>query len=997
MKNALTILFIHLSLLTFGQINYTTVPIDLQLVARDKVTNLGNVKIEGNVDQLSNYGFIKVEVYRNEVLLNTEDNELTYIDSKAPFLFNLSIKAELANYSFKIYGYKSAEAIYELNKTVSNVVAGDVYIIQGQSNAVAGIKSGSANGSKSNYIRVYSSGTASSLILISNNAWYVADGDVGSGTDGHIGQWGLKLARMLIDNLQIPIAVFNGAHSGQPISFFQAASDYKTSLSSNYGRLYYRLNQTGLKNNVRAVLWSQGESNAQSSYTSILSYKNYFKALENSWVTDYPNIEKIYIFQTKDCNCSTTADGKMNVKEAQRQLASENNEIEIMPTTSLYLHTDNCHFPFVNGYESFATRIHKLVLHDIYGISYTEEIKAPMIKSAEFIAPNTLVLETDAISLKFSSTDQTTMLTRLKQDFELRNAQGALITDVVLSGNKIYFTLSSDPGPIGNVSFVGYNSNIGFTITNSSNIELISFRNFPIKNLTYNGGNNSSNPVIENTFICNAVGSSASIAVNSSTTNTIYTWLVKTPDGEWTAISSLNASTVYSTYNTAILNIKKSSTLPVTGTLYRVIVNDGVYGDLTSNEATLIVDTTPVSKLITGASPVCSGESKTLNYGIGSVGTIQWQYSTTSSTSNFIDLYEENGLTYTASDLQQTTWFRVANESGACPSVYSAAVQVIVNPKPVAGTITGGDTNVCKTSNLTVLTLNNSVGTIKWQKLTTLTGTPSYITSATASTYTASGLTTTTYYRAVLSSGVCDLVYSPIVQIGVNVVPVFNPISPICNGSPMSPLPTISINGVRGTWSPAVNNTATMLYTFVPNGVCVNTTTMTITVNTTAAPVGDEIQGFNMNISKTISDLVVVGSNIRWYTSIENALANTTPLELSTILVMGNTYYAMQTINGCSSTTPLAVKTYVNVNLGITDFDFNGLQFYPNPISDYFTIIYTERITTVELFNTIGQSLHIAHPNALKTTLNVNFLPSGVYYIEIKANNKKGLLKVIKK
>jgi hypothetical protein len=152
-----------------------------------------------------------------------------------------------------------------------------------------------------------------------------------------------------------------------------------------------------------------------------------------------------------------------------------------------------------------------------------------------------------------------------------------------------------------------------------------------------------------------------------------------------------------------------------------------------------------------------------------------------------------------------------------------------------------------------------------------------------------------------------------------------------------------------------------------------------------------------MNISKTISDLVVVGSNIRWYTSIENALANTTPLELSTILVMGNTYYAMQTINGCSSTTPLAVKTYVNVNLGITDFDFNGLQFYPNPISDYFTIIYTERITTVELFNTIGQSLHIAHPNALKTTLNVNFLPSGVYYIEIKANNKKGLLKVIKK
>ena len=1000
MKYALIILFIHISLLTFGQINYTTVPIDLQLVARDKVTNLGNVKIEGNVDQSSGYGSIKVEVYRNEVLLNTVDNELTYIDSKAPFVFNLSIQAELANYSFKIYGYNSSNSIYELNKTISNIVAGDAYIIQGQSNAVAGKYSGSANANKSDYIRVYSSGTASSATLLSNNAWYIADGDVNTLSNGNAGQWGLKLARMLIDDLQIPIAVFNGAHSGQAISFFQAASDYKTSLSSNYGRLFYRLNQTGLRNSVRAVLWSQGEADAKSSYISILSYKKYFKALENSWLKDYPNIEKIYIFQTKDCICNTTADGKMNVKEAQRQLASENNEIEIMPTTSLLLSADNCHFPFINGYESFATRIHKLVLHDIYGKSYNEEINAPMIKSTGFLAPNTLVLETDAINLKFSSADQTTMLARLKQDFELRNVQNVSITDVSLSGNKIYFTLSGDPGPIGNISFVGYNSNIGFAITNSSNIELISFRNFPIKNLTYNGGNNPGTPIIENTFICNTTGSSASIAVNSSTANTTYAWLVKIPNGEWKAISSLNAGTVYSTYNTAILNIKKSTALPVSGTLYRVVVNDGVSGDLTSNEATLIVDATPVSKLITGASTVCSGESKTLTYGIGSVGTIQWQHSTTSSSSDFIDIYQENGLTYTANDLQQTTWFRVANESGTCSPVYSKAVKVIVNPKPVSGYITGGGINVCKTTNSTVLKLNDSVGAIQWQKASEVAGLPgifSNISLATSSTYTASTLLTTTYYRAVLSSGVCNLVYSPIVQIGVNVVPVFNSISPICNGSPMSPLPTISINGVKGTWSPEVNNTATTLYTFVPNGVCVNTTTMTITVNTntTAAPIGDVNQGFNMDVPKTISDLVAIGSNISWYTSIENALANTTPLELSTILVMGNTYYAMQTINGCRSTYPLPVMT--SVNLGITDFDFKGLQFYPNPISDYFTIIYTERITSLQLFNTIGQSVFKVFPNALQTSLNINFLPSGVYYVEVKANNNKGLLKVIKK
>ena len=997
MKYALTILFIQISLFTFGQINYTSVPIDLQLVARDKITNLGNVKIEGDVDDSSGYGSIKVEVYRNDVLLNAVENELIYIDSKAPFEFNVSIQAELANYSFKIYGYKTSEAIYVLNKTVSNIVAGDAYIIQGQSNAVAVIRSGSANTNKSDFIRVYASGTADPIDLLANDVWYIANGDVNSTINGNTGQWGLKLARLLVDNLKIPIAIFNGANGAKAISFFKAPLDYKTSQTSNYGRLYYRLNRTGLKNSVRAVLWSQGEKDAQVSTTSIINYKNYFKSLENSWLIDYPNIEKFYIFQTKDCICSTSAEGKMRVKEAQRQLSIENDEIDVMPTTSLLLYSDNCHFIFSKGYESFATRIYKLVLHDIYGKLFNEEINAPMIKSVEFTSPNNLVLETDAIELKFSSTDQTTILNRLMQDFELTNAQNVTITGVSLLGNKIIFTLSGDPGPIANISFVGYNSNIGFTITNSSDIELISFRNFPIKNLTYNEGDNSNYPIIENTSICNTSGSITNIAINSPNANGFYSWFFKTPDGEWTSITSLNAGTIYSNYNTAILEIKKSTTLPITGTLFRVVANYGILGNFTSNEALLNVDIVPVSKIISSASTICSGGSKTLTYGANSVGTIQWQYSTTSSQENFIDIYEENGLTYSTSDLNQTTWFRVMNESGVCPPVFSAAVQVLVNPKPVSGYIVGGDVNVCKTSNSTILTLNNSVGTIQWQKATSLTGTYSNISSATSSTYTASALTTTNYYRAVLSSGICDLVYSPIVQIGVNVLPVFNPISPICNGSPMSPLPTISINGVRGAWSPAVNNTETTLYTFVPNGVCVNTTTMTITVNTTATPIGDLNQGFNMDVSKTISDLVAIGSNISWYTSIENALANTTPLELSTILVMGNTYYAMQTINGCSSTNPLAVKTYVNLNLGITDFDFKGLQFYPNPISDYFTIIYTERISTVQLFNTIGQSVFIANPNTFKTTLNVNFLPSGVYYVEVKANNNKGLLRVIKK
>lgn len=64
------------------------------------------------------------------------------------------------------------------------------------------------------------------------------------------------------------------------------------------------------------------------------------------------------------------------------------------------------------------------------------------------------------------------------------------------------------------------------------------------------------------------------------------------------------------------------------------------------------------------------------------------------------------------------------------------------------------------------------------------------------------------------------------------ITPTFTQVAPICFGSPLSPLPTTSTNGITGTWSPAINNTATTTYTFTPPiGFCPTaTTTMTIEV-----------------------------------------------------------------------------------------------------------------------------------------------------------------------
>lgn len=73
---------------------------------------------------------------------------------------------------------------------------------------------------------------------------------------------------------------------------------------------------------------------------------------------------------------------------------------------------------------------------------------------------------------------------------------------------------------------------------------------------------------------------------------------------------------------------------------------------------------------------------------------------------------------------------------------------------------------------------------------------------------------------------------------GGSVMPIFNPITPVCTGTPLTPLPTTSINGITGTWSPALNNLATTVYTFTPNpGQCALPATLTITILPKPAPI----------------------------------------------------------------------------------------------------------------------------------------------------------------
>jgi hypothetical protein len=292
------------------------------------------------------------------------------------------------------------------------------------------------------------------------------------------------------------------------------------------------------------------------------------------------------------------------------------------------------------------------------------------------------------------------------------------------------------------------------------------------------------------TEICISTGiESMTVVVTTSAAATInYKWQVQTTTG--TTWANISNNSIYSGATTATLGIK-SATAAMNGYKYKVIASvlNGSCGPATSLVASLTVIPKSVAGSISvAAGTICSGGSKTLTLN-GNVGTIQWQSSTTSSTTGFTSIEGAVSNTYATPALTATTYYRAVVRSGICSSITTLPVTILVSPAAIAGTITGGDVTICAYTasgtvldlsgnqialpytNVTVLSLNGSSGTIIWQKSTNFTSaTPTWSSAgSTTNTLVASNLTMDTWYRALVTSGVCNVV-SHVVKIAVSKV-----------------------------------------------------------------------------------------------------------------------------------------------------------------------------------------------------------------------------------
>ncbi len=127
-----------------------------------------------------------------------------------------------------------------------------------------------------------------------------------------------------------------------------------------------------------------------------------------------------------------------------------------------------------------------------------------------------------------------------------------------------------------------------------------------------------------------------------------------------------------------------STPILTTGTYYyRALVSNTICGQLdSSNVVTITVSPTSVAG-IPKATPdtICAGKSALLTL-TGNQGKIQWQESADGSNGwiNIVGATGDTTKSCTTAKLFSTMYYRAMVKSGACPSVQSSVIKVIVNP-----------------------------------------------------------------------------------------------------------------------------------------------------------------------------------------------------------------------------------------------------------------------------------------------------------------------------
>jgi len=438
----------------------TTAPLDHAVLPRDLETNTATAIFEGTLDS-PGYEAVVLEVSRDGAVHETLSAPACPGEGGVPFAFSVAIEAELAAYDFEIFAMSGEEASSVAR--AEDVVAGDILLMQGQSNTVARQYDGDANVNQSDWVRSYGSRVEDGAATSAVRHWYTAEGNYAEGP-GAVGQWGLRMGRLLAEQTGVPVGILNGARGGRPIGYFQRNDADPEDLSTNYGRLLSRARWAGVDVAARAVLFYQGESDGEDAAGHVAG----FTALVQDWQEDFAGLEHVYTTQVRT-GCGNPS---LALRDGQRRLADDLEILSVMSTTGLDGH-DGCHYSYANGYERLGERYHRLLARDLYDVDDGADVAAPNVAGATRSEDGTrIVVETRDV------TDSLQVVGDPSAHFLLVGGDVS-VTAVSAEGNTVTLTLSGDGAGVREVAYTGHTRG-GDWVLNSRGTGLLTFAGIPV-------------------------------------------------------------------------------------------------------------------------------------------------------------------------------------------------------------------------------------------------------------------------------------------------------------------------------------------------------------------------------------------------------------------------------------------------------------------------------------------------------------------------------------
>ncbi len=462
-----------------GQVVFEQLPRDLQLYPRN-ASNQAEVFVSGKTS-VAGYTKVGVQVLREGVLTRVVSQTLASELASAPFRLSAIIKAEPAEYAFRVFVYKGTDSTLVADR--KRVVCGDTYILYGQSNALG----------LSDYDLLYSfnfddkffrnvtypyGGTPAQM------SWYAGKQPYAS-----VGGFGLTMQRLIMENYGIPTCVINGGQGGTAIAALTIRDPVNHGNPITfYGDLLNRAQWAGVAKQVKAIIWKQGEEDAGS---GLPNYPGKFAALYNQFKEDYGNA-RLYVSQINIL--SNPQDSAAALRDFQRRTKYLFNNVETIATIGTPGY-DGIHYSGL-AHQRLAFEQYRLIARDLYGSKDTLQINSPDIRKTFYNTRKdsiTLVFDDQAQMVWKSDTTFYNFATGAKiayrelKDFFYLDRQAGLVTGGSASGNRVVISLKQPASAKVLRYLPAYFADLpvspfydGPTLRNTRGMRAFSFDNVPI-------------------------------------------------------------------------------------------------------------------------------------------------------------------------------------------------------------------------------------------------------------------------------------------------------------------------------------------------------------------------------------------------------------------------------------------------------------------------------------------------------------------------------------